>query len=60
MTLSRRRMLRLLALVVPVSAISCRLDWRALSFSNGAPDLVVIDGWILLREDLKRVFPDAA
>jgi hypothetical protein len=53
-------MLGLLALIVPVQAIARRLDNSLFAFFPAEQDLVVLDGWILRREDLKRIFPDAA
>jgi hypothetical protein len=53
-------MLGLLALILPVHAVSRTLDNGLSAFFPAEQDLVVLDGWILRREDLKRLFPDAA
>jgi hypothetical protein len=53
-------MLGLLALILPVHAVARRLDNSLLGFFPAEQDLVMLDGWILRREDLKRLFPDAA
>jgi hypothetical protein len=59
MTFSRRRALGLLSwlafcLLGPLPAM------RAFALTPDDPDLVMLDGWILRRADLKAVQPDAA
>lgn len=55
---SRRQVLKALLGVIPVSLYF----WRSEAFSRAASDacdIVIVDGWILRREDLKRARIDA-
>lgn len=56
---SRRQMLKALLGAVPASLYF----WKSEAFSNASSefcDVVIVDGWILRREDLKRARIDAA
>jgi hypothetical protein len=56
---SRRHILKALLGAIPLSLYF----WRSVplsSTSSDAIDVVIVDGWILRREDLKKARADAA
>jgi hypothetical protein len=57
---SRRQMLKAFLGTLPLAA--CFYFWRSAPSSttaSGVCDVVIVDGWILRREDLKRARIDA-